>query len=66
MLCAFRPTQDGWKALQRQAEGRGAGWSALGLGFLRYDRTVFVDALNDWGWCGGEPAPGWYGSRADS
>lgn len=50
MLCALRRTQEGWEELRRDAEALGAGWSALGHSFVRYDREVFIDALNDWGW----------------
>jgi hypothetical protein len=60
MLCALRRTQDGWEELRREAEASGAGWSALGHGFLQYNREMFVDALNDWGWFGNGPAPTWY------
>jgi hypothetical protein len=61
MLCALRRTQDGWEALRREAAARGgAGWSALGHPFLRYDRAAFIKTLNDWGWFGDSPAPAWY------
>jgi hypothetical protein len=60
MVCALRRTPDGWEALRHEAEARGdAAWSALGHGFLRYDREVFIDALKDWGWFGNGRAPDW-------
>jgi len=36
------------------------GWSALGPAYLDYDRDVFIDALNDWGWTGTGAPPPWY------
>jgi hypothetical protein len=60
MLCAIRDTSEGQAELRRQAEALSAGCSVLGRSFLKYDRALFVDTLNDWGWCGARPAPPWY------
>jgi hypothetical protein len=30
-----------------------------------YDRDVFIDVLNDWGWASSEPAPSWYRPSPD-
>jgi hypothetical protein len=60
MLCAIPNSREGEDELRDRAESRGMGWSVLGPTYLRYDRDVFIDALNDWGWTGeGEP-PSWY------
>lgn len=33
----------------------------LGLGYESYDRELFIDTLNDWGWSSAErAAPDWY------
>jgi hypothetical protein len=57
MLCA---TLEGQRELRRRAEELGMGWSALGAAYLRYDRELFIETLDDWGWCGEAPAPPWY------
>ena len=59
MLCALRSTKEGQRELQREAEALGMGWSALGTSYLRYDRELFIETLNDWGWCGEGPPPPW-------
>jgi hypothetical protein len=60
MLCAMRPTPEGQRELQREAEAHGIGWSVLGASYLRYDRDHFIDMLNDWGWWGEGSPPPWY------
>jgi hypothetical protein len=60
MLCGLRPTLEGQRELQQRAEASGMGWSVLGPSYLRYDRSLFVDTLNDWGWCAPGPPPAWY------
>jgi hypothetical protein len=35
-------------------------FSQLSPWYLRYDRALFVDTLNDWGWFGEGPLPSWY------
>lgn len=63
MLCAVRETSERQAELRRQAEEFGAGWSVLGRSYLRYDRGLFVDTLNDWGWCGAGTPPPWYSGK---
>lgn len=60
MLCAIREDVDGQSELQRQADSFGAGWSALGSSYLKYDRDLFISTLNDWGWHGVGAPPTWY------
>lgn len=60
MLCSIRETRAAQEELRRDAEERGAGWSALGASYLTYDRDVFIEALNDWGWFGEGAPPDWY------
>jgi hypothetical protein len=60
MLCAIRDSEDAIADLQREADRRGMGWSALGPSFLEYERDVFVEALNDWTWTGDHAPPAWY------
>lgn len=59
MLCAIRREPPAVDELRREAEGRGMAWSALGPAYASYDREIFVDALNDWGWNGAGPPPEW-------
>ncbi|MGO9977392.1 MAG: hypothetical protein ACLP01_32215 [Solirubrobacteraceae bacterium] len=40
------------------------GWSALGESYLHYDRTLFIDTLNDWGWCSEGAPPSWYSGES--
>jgi hypothetical protein len=36
-------------------------YSDLGHGYARYDRRLFIDTLNDWGWFGNaDLKPDWY------
>ena len=60
MLCAIRQAPAEVRELQDEAESRGMGWSALGESYLRYARTLFIDTLDDWGWCSKAPPPSWY------
>ena len=47
--------------------GDAAGYYVSGLSpyhYERYDRAVFIDTLNDWGWCGPpERVPAWFTGR---
>jgi len=39
----------------------GYGYSILYPHYRKYDRQLFIDTLNDWGWCGEKGAePSWY------
>jgi hypothetical protein len=60
MLCSVPTNRDGERALRREAERCGMGWSVLTRTYARYDRMVYVDTLNDWGWTGDGPPPPWY------
>jgi hypothetical protein len=60
MLCGVPPTEEGERELRQEAEAQGMGWSILGSAYLRYDRELFIDTLNDWGWCGEGDPPSWY------
>jgi hypothetical protein len=60
MLCAICETRGSQDELTREAKQRGMGWSALGTSYLTYDRELFVDTLNDWGWCASAAPPEWY------
>jgi len=66
MLCAIRQAPAEVRELQDEAESRGMGWSALSESYLRYDRTLFIDTLDDWGWCSENAAPSWYSGRGRS
>jgi hypothetical protein len=45
----------------RAAQRNGYGWSCLGDGSEPYDREVFMDVLNDWGWSDpSKKLPYWY------
>jgi hypothetical protein len=35
-------------------------FSQLGPSYLKYERALFVDTLNDWGWFGTGSPPPWY------
>lgn len=59
MLCAVCATEPEQRQLQKEAEERGMGWSALGESYLSYDRDLFVNTLNDWSWCGEVDPPSW-------
>ena len=37
--------------------------SLLGESYRAYDRELFIDTLNDWGWYGGGDPPSWYTGR---
>jgi len=42
----------------------GFGYSQLGRSYEIYERTLFVDTLDDWGWSGDESAaPDWYSGK---
>jgi hypothetical protein len=44
-----------------QVTDLGYGFSLLGNSYAEYDRSSFIDALNDWGWNGdSDAAPSWY------
>jgi hypothetical protein len=60
MLCRLRQAPAEVPELRDEAASRGMGWSELGESYLHYDRTLFIDTLNDWGWCGEGPPPPWY------
>lgn len=42
------------------AKRHGLYWSKLGNSYLRYERELFIDTLNDWGWFGDGSPPDWY------
>lgn len=43
------------------SSGEGYYWSRLGDSYSGYDRQLFIDTLNDWGWFGDERLkPTWY------
>jgi len=63
MLCAIRQAPPDAGELQDEAESRGMGWSALSGSYLRYDRTPFIDTLDDWGWCSESAPPSWYSGK---
>ncbi len=55
-------TIDGkYAEIRDQVEARGYFLSQLNPDAYRsYDRQLFIDTLNDWGYFGSEPAPAWY------
>lgn len=38
-------------------------WSLLFDSYRQYDRELFIDTLNDWGWFGTESPPPWYSGQ---
>ncbi len=44
----------------RAVEELGYRWSVLSDSYERYDRTLFADTLDDWGWSGEGDPPAWY------
>jgi hypothetical protein len=56
-LCAAR--QDSVE-LRQEAEQHGMFFSILGASYLVYDRELFIDTLNDWGWHSTADPPSWY------
>ena len=47
--------------LMRVASERGYGWSCMSMSYGAYDREVFIELLNEWGWCGSlDRTPSWY------
>ena len=58
-LIGSTETDDG-RALRRLAEEAGYFWSALGEGYARYRRELFIATLDDWQWFGPGQPPGWY------
>ncbi len=51
---------DDWQSVADEAKRQGMAASGLGDSYLSYDRNLFIDTLNDWGWCGQGDAPPWY------
>ena len=52
---------DDFTLLSKLAEQTGRYASFLYLeSYLTYDRQLFIDTLNDWGWYGQEAPPSWY------
>lgn len=51
-------------ALQVAASSKGLSLSLLdATSYGRYERELFVDTLNDWGWQGDGDPPDWYSGR---
>jgi hypothetical protein len=47
--------------LMRIASERGYGCSCMSMSYGAYDRKVFIELLNEWGWCGSpDRTPSWY------
>lgn len=59
-LCWMLHAAPGAEDLRSVAKQRGMFWSELSSSYLRYDRDLFIDTLNDWGWCGEKEPPSWY------
>jgi hypothetical protein len=57
MLCSL--AEDG-AAHKSDAKQLGMGYSLLGKSYVSYDRALFIDTLNDWGWYGQGDPPPWY------
>lgn len=53
-----------WSALESEAKRLGMSWSGLGKPYLSYNRETFIEALNDWGWCGTGDPPPWYAGQS--
>jgi hypothetical protein len=52
---------DDFHQLSELAEQTGRYASFLALeSYLTYDRQLFIDTLNEWGWYGQEAPPSWY------
>jgi hypothetical protein len=47
-------------AISELAESQGFYCSVLSPSYAMYDRFLFEDTLNDWGWAATEPPPPWY------
>jgi hypothetical protein len=53
--------------IRRSAEAQGLRYSFLGEKYLRYDRALFIAALDDWGWAGTQDQrPDWYSGAPDT
>lgn len=56
-LCSVRRTEDEEKQPRRGAESRGAFCAVLSESYLAYDRELFRETLDNWGWFGQGPPP---------
>jgi hypothetical protein len=57
MVLALGPSEPRLMAALR---GEQQGFSYLNESYCRYDRELFISALNDWGWSGDGAPPDWY------
>lgn len=54
----------GSQAHHHAASAAGFGYSCLYESYEVYSRNLFVETLNDWGWCNAsKPAPEWYSGQ---
>ncbi len=60
MLCSIRESSNRNLNDRCEADGQGASRSVLGASYLTYDRPLFIETLNDWGWFGEGAAPAWF------
>jgi hypothetical protein len=60
MLCLYRASPSEFQRLRDQSNTASFGWSVLRDGYRSYDRDVWIDTLNDWGWAGSGEPPDWY------
>lgn len=57
LVCSF----DKWNLYKHAASSEGFYCSGLAEIYAHYERGLFVDTLNDWGWYGpAEETPSWY------
>jgi hypothetical protein len=61
-LIVFTPAQQAGGAAS-SAEKDGYAFSTLPSEYARYDRALYIDALEDWGWFGASSPPSWFKSR---
>jgi hypothetical protein len=60
-VCVFRGAPAGARfLLWHDAKRLGLFWSALAEPYQEYDRALFIETLNDWGWYGDGDPPNWY------
>ena len=59
-LCSIVADRDGERELRERAERLKMSYSVLSRTYERYQREVYMDMLNDWGWMREGPAPSWY------